>query len=149
VRTVAKCSLALSLVAVVSWAFANVAVGQDAKDAAKADSTAAATKPADAPSDRQQRRAARRQAEAAATANADAQSSAAAKTPAHKAAEAAAPAAPKMECRTQPVTGTRLNKNVCATSEQWKEAEEKAAETLRQYRTAPTQQGQTGGASGP
>ena len=133
VPSVATFSLAMALVAALS-AFAGPVV---AEDAAKADSGTPAAKQTDTASDRQHRRAERRQAEAAAKVEADAKSNAIAKFPPAGGTEAAnaAPAQPKMECRTQEITGSRMGKRICATPEQWAQADEQAAEAVRQMKS--------------
>lgn len=111
-----------------------------AQDATKADSATPAAKQSDSTSDRQQRRAERRQAEAAAKqteAGAGGKSDTLTKFPKADSAAAAtsAPARPKMECRTQEVTGSRMGKRICATPEQWAQADEAAAEAIRQMKS--------------
>jgi hypothetical protein len=144
VSPAAKFSLAIPLALALSlFAVTGSAVAQDAT---KTESPTPAAKHSDSSSDRQQRRAERRQAEAAAKAESDAKSTDLAKFPKTDTAEAAnvAPAKPKMECRKQEVTGSRVGKNVCATPEQWAETDAAAAEAIRQMRSeASSKSGQT------
>jgi hypothetical protein len=118
------------------FAFAHSAVAQDAK----ADSATPAAKQSDSASDRHQSRTERRQAEAAAKqteAGAGSKSDTLTNFPKANSTEAAntAPAKPKMECRTQEVTGSRMGKRICATPEQWAQADEAAAEAIRQMKS--------------
>ena len=130
----AKFSVAISLAIGLSvLALASSAVAQDAT---KADAASAApTKQSDASSDHHKSRAERRAEAAKADAKpqtldqfpkADGATATAANTP---------PAKTKMECRTQEVTGSRMGKRICATPEQWAQADEAAAETVRQMRS--------------
>ena len=133
VLSAAKFFVAISFAVGVS-ALAGLAVAQDA---AKADvPSAAATKQSDASSDRHKSRAERR-AEAAPKTEAVAKSETLTQFPKADSAAVAstAPAQPKIECRTQPVTGSRLGKRICATPEQWAQADEAAAEVIRQMRS--------------
>ncbi|MEO8466587.1 MAG: hypothetical protein ABI640_14680 [Gammaproteobacteria bacterium] len=127
-------AVSLAVIALSVLALARPAVAQDATKVEPAASAASAAKPPDATSDRQQRRE-RRQAEAAAKqAEADAaKSETLAKFPNTEEANAAA-AKPKMVCRKQAITGSRLGKNICATPEQWAQTDARAAETTRQMR---------------
>ena len=108
-----------------------------AQDATKTDPATSAAKRSDSASDRQQRRAERKQAEAAAKTESSAKSEDLAKFPkADSAQVASAPAAKqKIECRTQEVTGSRVGKRICATPEQWAQADQAAAEAVRQMRS--------------
>ena len=102
-----------------------------AQDTAKADSASPVATKSDATSERAQRRAERRQTDAAKQAETAAKTETLAKFP--KAGEAAAGAAPqpKLECRTQDVTGSRVPKRLCATREQWAVADADAEEAIR------------------
>lgn len=107
-----------------------------AQDAAKADApNAAATKQSDASSDHRKSRSERR-AEAAKTGT-DAKSQTLTEFPKADTAAAAstAPAKQKIECRKQEVTGSRMGKNICATPEQWAQADAEALEAVRQMRS--------------
>ena len=134
----AKSLPAVPLLIVLSvFALASPVVAQDAT---KADSATPAAKPSDSASDRHQSRAERRQTEAAAKqaeAAAGGKSDALTKFPKADSTAAAnsTPAQPKMECRTQEVTGSRMGKRICATPEQWAQADEAAAEALRQMKS--------------
>jgi hypothetical protein len=135
VSSAAKFSLAISFALALSlFALARPVVAQDAT---KTDSATPAAKQSDSASDRQQRRAERSQAETAAKAGSGTKSADLAKFPKADATAAAnaAPAKQKMECRKQEVTGSRMGKNVCATPEQWAQADEAAAEAIRQMRS--------------
>jgi hypothetical protein len=130
---IATVSLALTVSLTVALVFAGPVVAQDAT---KSDaSNSAATKQPDASSDRHKSRAERR-AEAAKT-EADAKSQTLTEFPKADSAAAAntKPAKPKIECRKQEVTGSRMGKNVCATPEQWAQADEQALEAVRQMRS--------------
>jgi hypothetical protein len=131
----AKVSVAISFAIGLSvLALAGPAVAQDA---AKADTaSAAATKQPDASSDRRKSRAERR-------AEAAAKSEPLAQFPKADGAAAAStePTQPKMECRSQPVSGSRLGKRVCATPEQWAQADAAAAEAIRQMRSDASAKG--------
>jgi hypothetical protein len=119
-----RSAIALAL-AIGSFALAGVAVAQSP---AKGDAPAAApVKQSDAASEHRKSRAERR-----AEAGADAKSDSLTEFP--KTA-GAAPAKPKMECRKQEVTGSRMGKNICATPEQWAEADKQALEAVRQMRS--------------
>ena len=135
----ATASLAATVSPFVSFAVALsffALVGQAvAQDAAKAEPGTPAAKQSDTTSDRQQRRE-RRQAEAAAKQtepSADEKSTTFARFPKAEEANAAA-AKPKMECRKQAVTGSRLGRNICATPEEWARTDARAAEVNRQMR---------------
>ena len=107
-----------------------------AQDAAKADApSVAATKQSDAASDHRKSRAERRG--EAAKPEADAKSQTLAQFPKadNAAAAKAAPAKSKIECRKQEVTGSRMGKNICATPEQWAQADAEALEAVRQMRS--------------
>ncbi len=130
-----KLSPAVSLlIALSAFALASPVVAQDA---IKADSATPAAKPSTSASDRPQSRAERRQAEAAAKAEGGGKSEDLAKFPKANTATAAksAPAQPKMECRTQEITGSRMGKRICATPEQWAQSDEAAAEAIRQMKS--------------
>ncbi len=124
----AKFSVAISVA--VGLCVLALAGPASAQDAAKATASAAASKQPDASSDRHKSRAERR-AEAAAKSEPLAQFP----KPDSAAAASAEPAQAKMECRSQPVTGSRLGKRICAPPEQWAQADEAAAEALRQMRS--------------
>lgn len=127
---------AISFVMVLSaFAFAGPTVAQDAT---KTNSAAAAAKQSDATSERQQRKE-RRQAEAAAKKEEAGKSGELVEFPkVNSTATATARAEPKMECRTQAITGSRMGKTICATPEQWKETDaagEQAAKDMRREQT--------------
>jgi hypothetical protein len=134
----AKFSAAVPLVVALSaFALASPAVAQDAT---KADSATAVAKQTDSASDRHLSRAERRQAEAAAKqaeAGAAGKSDTLIKFPKADSTAAAntAAAKPKMECRTQEATGSRMGKRICATREQWAQVDEDAAVAVRQMRS--------------
>ena len=120
-----------------------------AQDTVKADvASAAATNQSAASTDRHKSRAERR---AEAAAKADAKSETLAQFPKADGAAAAstASAQPKMECRSQAVTGSRLGKRVCATPEQWAQADEAAAESIRQMRSDANAKGGVARPGGP
>ena len=121
---------------VVAMFLAALASPASAQDATKAEAAAPTATQSDATSERQQRRE-RRQAETAAK---EADTAAGVKsdtlTKFPKAEEAnAAATKQKMECRKQPVTGSRLGKTICATPEQWAQADKEAAEAVRLMKT--------------
>jgi hypothetical protein len=144
VSSAAQFSLAIPFALALSlFALARPAVAQDAT---KTESATPAARQSDSSSDRQHRRAERRQAEASSKTESGAKPEDLAKFPKADTTATAntAPAKPKMECRKQEVTGSRLGKNVCATPEQWAEADaagEAAAKELR------NQQNSKGGAA--
>ncbi len=121
------------------FALANPVVAQDAtkSDSATPAATTPTAKQSDSASDRHPSRAERRQAEAAAKAEGGAKSEDLARFPKTDTAAASksAPAQPKMECRTQEITGSRMGKRICATPEQWAQADEAAAEAIRQMKS--------------
>jgi hypothetical protein len=121
-----------------------------AQDATKTDSPAPVARQSDSASDRQERRGERRQTETAKH-ESGAKSADLAKVPKAQKTEAAntAPAQPKMECRTQPVTGSRMGKRICATPEQWAQADEAAAEAIRQMRSEASSKAGQATLSGP
>ena len=131
VSPASKFSLAMAFA--IALSVVGLASNAAAQDATKVDSASPATKQAD----RQQRRAERRQAEATAKAESGAKTEALAKFPKADSTEAAnaAPAKPKMECRTQEVTGSRMGKRICATPEQWAEADAAGEEAARQMKS--------------
>ena len=115
-----------------------------AQDAPKADTTSAApAKQSDTSSDHRKSRSERR---AEAAAGADAKSQTLTEFP--KTATAA-PAKQKMECRKQEVTGSRVGKNICATPEQWAEADKQALEAVRQMRSEAGSKAGQAALSGP
>jgi len=134
VSSAAKFSLAIPFALALSLlAPARPAVAQDAT---KTESATPAAKQSDSSSDRQHRRAERRQAEASSKAENGAKSEDLAKFPKTdtNATANTVPAKPKVECRAQEVTGSRMGKRICATPEQWAEADaagEAAAKELR------------------
>jgi hypothetical protein len=149
VSPAAKFSLAISFALALSlFALARPVVAQDAT---RTDSAAPAAKQSDSSSDRQHRRAERLQAEAAAKTESGAKSADLAKFPKADATAAAnaAPAKQKMECRKQEVTGSRMGKNICATPEQWAQADEAAAEAIRQMRSEASSKAGQATLSGP
>ena len=126
-------AIALAIVLSV-FAFTGTALAQDA---AKAEAAVPAAKPSDPAPEHPPTRAERRQAEAAAKrteAATGVKTDSLSKFPKADEANAAA-AKPKMECRKQEVTGSRLGKTICATPEQWAESDAAAAEAVRQMRS--------------
>jgi hypothetical protein len=125
--------------AVAVFALASPVVAQDAtkSDSATPAANTSAAKQSDSTSDRHQSRAERRQAEAAAKSENGVKSAELAKFPKADSTQAtsAEPAKQKIECRTQEVTGSRMGKRICATPEQWAQADEAAAEALRQMKS--------------
>ncbi len=149
VSSAAKFSLVISFALALSvFALARPAVAQDAT---KTDSATPAAKQTDSSPDRQHRRAERRQAEASVKTESGAKSEDLAKFPkaANAAAANAAPAKQKVECRKQEVTGSRMGKNICATPEQWAQADEAAAEAIRQMRSEASSKAGQATLSGP